>query len=249
MKLFSVIGITQSGKTTTIEKIITELKKRRFTVGSVKDIHFEKFAIDTEGTNTHRHYKAGSDLVTARGLFETDILYKRRLSIEEILRCYEHDFVVLEGVVDYSCPKIITAHNEQELKERVDNHTIAISGRISEKISSYKGVPALSALTEVDKLVDLILEKTYNKLPDFPSKCCNACGFSCEELKQKIIKKEKSVSDCLINEGKIELEIDGQKIDMVPFVKNILYNNVLAVAKELDGYKKGKSIKIKIGEE
>ncbi len=39
MKVFSVFGITQSGKTTTIEKIITELRKRRFTVGSVKKIY------------------------------------------------------------------------------------------------------------------------------------------------------------------------------------------------------------------
>ena len=47
MKLFSVIGITKSGKTTTIENIIRELRKRRYTVGSVKEIHFEAFAIDT----------------------------------------------------------------------------------------------------------------------------------------------------------------------------------------------------------
>jgi molybdopterin-guanine dinucleotide biosynthesis protein B len=30
MRIFSVFGITQSGKTTTIENIIRELKKRRY---------------------------------------------------------------------------------------------------------------------------------------------------------------------------------------------------------------------------
>ena len=37
-------------------------------MGSVKDIHFEAFAIDTPGTNTYRHRQAGAELVTARGL-------------------------------------------------------------------------------------------------------------------------------------------------------------------------------------
>ncbi|HCS10941.1 MAG TPA: molybdopterin-guanine dinucleotide biosynthesis protein, partial [Clostridiales bacterium] len=54
MKVFSVIGITKSGKTTTIENIIKELRKRNYTVGSVKEIHFEEFKMDVEGTNTHR---------------------------------------------------------------------------------------------------------------------------------------------------------------------------------------------------
>ena len=64
MKVFSVIGLTKSGKTTTIENIIKELRKRNYTVGSVKEIHFEKFKMDVDGTNTHRHKMAGSQLVT-----------------------------------------------------------------------------------------------------------------------------------------------------------------------------------------
>lgn len=55
MKVLSVIGTSKTGKTTIIENIIRELRRRRYTVGSVKDIHFEKFAMDTEGTNTDRH--------------------------------------------------------------------------------------------------------------------------------------------------------------------------------------------------
>ncbi len=33
---------------------------------------------------------------------------------------------------------------------------------------------------------------------------------------------------------------------MVPFVQNILYNTVLGIVKELEGYRKGKEISIKI---
>ena len=46
MKVFSVVGVTKSGKTTTIEQIIKEFIRRGYSVGSVKEIHFEQFAID-----------------------------------------------------------------------------------------------------------------------------------------------------------------------------------------------------------
>ena len=37
-------------------------------MGSVKNIHFEQFTLDMEGSNTWRHKQAGSELVVARGL-------------------------------------------------------------------------------------------------------------------------------------------------------------------------------------
>ena len=77
MKVVSIFGFTKSGKTTTVEHVVAELRRRGYSVGSVKDIHFEDFTIETEGTNTYRHKKAGSQLVTARGLYETDILDRK----------------------------------------------------------------------------------------------------------------------------------------------------------------------------
>jgi len=106
MRAFSVIGITKTGKTTTIENIIRELKKRNYSVGSIKEIHFDSFAIDITGTNTDRHRQAGSELVTARGYHETDIMFPSKLSVKEILRYYDQDYVIMEGVKDYNIPKI-----------------------------------------------------------------------------------------------------------------------------------------------
>lgn len=131
MKVFSVVGITQSGKTTTIENIIKELKKRGYSVGSVKEIHFEAFAIDTEGTNTYRHREAGSELVTAMGNNETDVLYQEKLPIRELLKLYDHDYVVLEGVEDQNIPKIISAHDAEGIHDKLDDLVFAVSGRIA----------------------------------------------------------------------------------------------------------------------
>lgn len=245
MKVFSVIGVTQSGKTTTIENIITELRKRKYTVGSVKEIHFEAFAIDRPGSNTHRHKKAGSQLVAARGYLETDILFDRQLSVNEILRFFDHDYVVLEGVADTVGPKIITAGTTSEIDERLDGTFFAISGRIAGTMNEYRGLPVISAVKENEKLVNLIEEKVFDMLPDFPPACCNACGYSCRELSERILAGLAERGDCVISRGDIELFIDGRKISMVPFVQKILYNSLEGVVKELDGYRRNGEIVVK----
>lgn len=249
MKVFSVFGFTGSGKTTTIENIIKELKMRRYSVGSVKEIHYEDFVIDTVGSNTYRHRIAGAELVTARGYFETDVLFPEKISVEKILSFYDQEYVVLEGVTDYNLPKILTAKSIQEIEERIDESVFAISGRISNEIDSYKGIPIINSLDNLDELVDLVEEKVYRKLPDFDPKCCSACGYDCRTLGIKILKGEAHRSDCILSESKVSLFIDDRKIDMVPFVQNILSNTIQGVVSELEGYKKGSKIRIEIGNE
>lgn len=163
MKVISVIGITQSGKTTTIENIIKELRKRGYTVGTVKEIHFESFAMDVEGSNTDRHKKAGAELVTARGKYETNILFQEKLSINKILSFYDQDYVILEGVTDTPVPKILTAHDIGGIEDRLDETVFAISGRISTNISEYKGLPVINSMKDIEGLVDLIEERSVSK--------------------------------------------------------------------------------------
>lgn len=244
MKVFSVIGTTKSGKTTTIENIIKELRKRNYTVGSVKEIHFEQFEIDSEGTNTYRHKVAGSQLVTARGQYETDILFQNKLNINDILNFYNHDYVILEGVTDTCAPKIVTAHNVEGILEKMDDTTFVISGQISNKIEEYNGLPAINSITEIEKLVDLIEEKVFDRLPDMKDECCKRCGHTCKELCSLILKKEAKRRDCVLNDKSVTLKINGQEITMVPFVQNILKNSIEAIAKELRGFSENGDIEI-----
>ncbi|HOA19879.1 MAG TPA: molybdopterin-guanine dinucleotide biosynthesis protein MobB [Sedimentibacter sp.] len=244
MKVFSVIGLTKSGKTTTIENIIKELRKRNYTVGSVKEIHFEKFKMDVDGTNTHRHKMAGSQLVTARGAYETDVLFQRKLSMNEILCFYNHDFVILEGVRDTCAPKIVTAHDVEGIIERLDETTFAISGQISNSLTEYEGIPVINSLTEIEKLVDLIEKKVFDRLPDMKDECCKKCGYTCTQLCSKILKCEAERRDCVLAENSVTLKINGQEIAMNPFVQNILKNTVEAIAKELYGYTESGDIEV-----
>ena len=247
MKVFSVFGISGSGKTTTIENIIREMKKRRYSLGSVKEIHFEQFAIDLPGSNTDRHRKAGSELVTARGFNETDVLYPEKLSIEKILRHYEQEYVVLEGVRDGNFPKILTARTVEEIEERLDDSVFLISGRIADELTEYKGIPVLNSLTQIEELVDWIIEKVYDRLPDFPEKCCGACGMSCREFGAKILQGRAKREDCVLSQCQVQLLVSDKSIPMVPFVQKILANAVLGVVKELEGYQPGATVEVRIG--
>lgn len=246
MKVLSVVGFTQSGKTTTIEKIITELRKRNYTVGSLKDIHYEEFQMDTDGTNTDRHRKAGSQLVAARGRDETDILYSEHLGIYKILKLYDHDYVLLEGVSEGNFPKIIAAKDIEGIEGKLDEKAILVTGRIADEIENYKELEAISC-KDVDKLVDFIEENTFEVLPNFTKKCCGLCGLSCEEMCVAIINNKKTRNDCIIHQDNISLTINEESVEIVPFVQDILRNNVMAIVKELDGYQKGQKITIDIG--
>lgn len=206
MKVISVIGISSSGKTTTIENIIKELKSRNYSVGTVKEIHFEEFKMDQEGTNTDRHRKAGAELVSARGYYETDIMYPERLDINKLLSFYNQDYVILEGVRDTNVPKILTALDIPGIDDRINENIFAISGRISEQLTEYKGLPAINSMTDIVSLVDLIEEKAFDtKLDD----------------------KEKT--------GML-LKINDNEIPLKPYIENMLINTIEAIVKELKGY-------------
>lgn len=247
MKVIAINGITKSGKTTVCEKVIAGLTSRGYTVGSVKEIHFEQFKIDpNESTNTNRHKKAGSKLVTARGMYETDILYQEMLPIDEILRHYNYDYVILEGVTDCNVPRIITAHNEAEVLERIDCRAVAVSGVIANSgVKEIEGLPVIHTFEETEKLVDFVEKTAFEPLPNFDFECCGKCGYTCRELTGLIAKGKKTHSDCVLNQAKITLKINGNEIPMVPFVQNILKNSVMGVVSELNGFDKNSEIEVK----
>lgn len=247
MKAITVNGITKSGKTTVCETIISGLQKRGYRVGSVKEIHFNEFAIDANPkSNTHRHRMAGAELVTARGMYETDILYQTKLPISEILKHYDHDFVILEGVTDCNVPRIITAHEIAEVTERMDCRAVAVSGVIANSgIKEAESLPVINALEDPEALVEFVLAHAFEPLPSFEPQCCAACSHTCRELAGLIAHGRAKREDCVLTAAKIELVINGQSIDMVPFVQSILKNAIKGVISELDGFHENSEIEVR----
>ncbi|HHU87543.1 MAG: molybdopterin-guanine dinucleotide biosynthesis protein B [Pelotomaculaceae bacterium] len=248
MKVFSVFGVSLSGKTTTIEHIIAELKRRGYRVGSVKNIHFEKFTLDLEGSNTWRHKQAGSELVVARGLRETGILFPQKLGLDKILSYFDHDYVVVEGVADTVLPKILCAGETGEIESRLNDLVFLISGRISNQLSKYKNVPVLNPLRDIEKLVDLIEEKVTEKMPFVQGlDHCNACGSNCRDLVAGILKGERRREECVYVKNRVSLFIGQQEVKVnSSFVAGLrmLLDGLLA---QQEYYNPGDEIKITIG--
>lgn len=162
MRVIMVKGFSKTGKTTTVTALIAELRRRGYSVGTVKDIHYQSFTMDQPGTDTWKHTGAGAERVTALGLKETDILFSRRMDIDAILKYYKEDFVILEGDSGADCPAILTARTQADIEKRMTDRVIAISGIISSELDHWNELPVIDCTKEVEKMADLI-EKTTAK--------------------------------------------------------------------------------------
>ena len=96
----SVVGMSGSGKTVFLEKLITVLKSRRLRIGVIKhDPH--GFDIDQPGKDSWRHAQAGSDVVVLSS--PTRLAMIRRLdgemTLDAIVNAYlpDVDLVITEG--------------------------------------------------------------------------------------------------------------------------------------------------------
>ena len=158
MKVFSIVGYSHSGKTTTAVAVIKELIMRGYTVGAIKDAH-HAIRTDTQGTNTDLLHHAGAALVAARSQNETHVFFNERLPLRRIFCLYDHDYVVLEGVSDPAVPQIVAAIDTKGIEAKLNAQTFAVSGVISGSLRDYNGRPVINGITETAKLVDLIEEK------------------------------------------------------------------------------------------
>ena len=156
MRIIMIKGFSKTGKTTTVTALVRELRSRGYSVGTVKDIHYEGFRADSPGTDM----EAGACRVTGRGIRETALITDRQMTIDEILKYYKEDFVILEGDSGLKCPTIITGRTEEDVEKRMCPEAVAVSGIIADSMTEYNGLPVINGVTEVKKLADLVEKKT-----------------------------------------------------------------------------------------
>ncbi len=203
MKVFSIVGIRASGKTTTIEQIIRELKRRGKTVSTIKTIFCPTFSIDDPKSNTARHKAAGASSVIAKGKTETALIIPEAVDNNKLLNLNHSDYVILEGDYEAPVPRIVCAHQPKEVEERMNDFTFAISGRLADQYDKVCNLPAFSALSQLTELVDLIEEKVYDRLPNVDAKVCSACGADCVALGSAIIQGEAKRELCTLSQAAV----------------------------------------------
>lgn len=107
--IVSFIGKSNSGKTTLLEKVISELTSRKYRIATIKHTA-EEATLDTPGKDTWRHLRAGSK-ATAIGSDKRIVLIKpvkRKSTVEEMARLLgeDYDIIITEGFKQGPYPKI-----------------------------------------------------------------------------------------------------------------------------------------------
>jgi len=60
MRVVAIVGRQGSGKTTLIERLIPDLKRRGLSVSTIKHTHHHPIELDVPGKDSHRHRTAGA---------------------------------------------------------------------------------------------------------------------------------------------------------------------------------------------
>lgn len=241
MKVFSVAGLHHTGKTTTVVELIKILRKRGYSVVSIKDIHSEKFTMETEGSNSWKHWEASNEVVIARGLTETYQIWHERLTLTQMLSHLQADYVVVEGMKTSPLPRILCAKNQDQLDELVNPTIFAVSGIYADDHTEYKNLPVISSRDNAEKLADLVEEKVFDVLPDANPECCSHCGRTCFGMVGAILAGEAERKECKTDHSqKIFLKVDGKEINIVPYVQDSYRESIKALIRNLKGCEHGK---------
>jgi molybdopterin-guanine dinucleotide biosynthesis protein MobB len=110
VRLYGVTGWKNNGKTTLVERLVTEISGRGLSVSTVKHAH-HGFDIDAPGKDSHRHRVAGAREVLVASGVRWALLHELREDDEppltELLaRLSPVDLVIVEGYKREPHPKI-----------------------------------------------------------------------------------------------------------------------------------------------
>ena len=107
--IVSVVGKSNAGKTTLLEKLIPELKHRGYRVAVIKHHAHGEFEVDQPGKDSWRHAQAGADVVVIASPVKVAQVQRatREPSLREIAaRLTGVDLILTEGYKRADTPKI-----------------------------------------------------------------------------------------------------------------------------------------------
>ncbi len=106
-KIIAVVGKSNSGKTTLLEKLIACLTDRGYRIGSVKHTH-DGFEMDTQGKDSWRHRKAGATATLVISRDKVTLIKDDATAHLDKMGAYlgDMDIILAEGFKRENLPKI-----------------------------------------------------------------------------------------------------------------------------------------------
>lgn len=155
--IVSIVGKSNSGKTTLIEKLIPLLKKRGFRVGVIKHA-LHGFEIDKKGKDSWRHKAAGADTVIVASPESVAMVKDGACDSLPSLEPYvtDMDLVIAEGFKRGDQPKIEIVRSARNSRPicKGDGRLIALVTDLELDLA----VPVFG-LEEISRLADFIVER------------------------------------------------------------------------------------------
>jgi molybdopterin-guanine dinucleotide biosynthesis protein MobB len=168
--VIAAVGISGSGKTTTVEYLISQLSRMGYRIGAIKHIHREGFSMDQEGKNTWRFSKAGAKITVAISPEEIAIIEKTNAALNDLDKIVKYleseklDIVFIEGFHSFISKrpeilKIITAKTPEDLEKTLKEAVppiLAITGLIAKNKPQTSKIPYIDLPDEGTKLLELV---------------------------------------------------------------------------------------------
>jgi len=134
--IVSIVGKSNSGKTTLLEKIIADLVHRGYRVATIKH-NRHGFNIDHEGKDSYRHKKAGAHTTVVSSPHQLALVQDvdHDYSFEEIREKFISgaDIILTEGfkVNDYPKIEVFRSELKRELISKKEDGLVAVATNVS----------------------------------------------------------------------------------------------------------------------
>lgn len=158
--VITIVGYSNAGKTTLIEKLVPALKRRGLRVGTVKHA-YHSFELDRPGKDSWRHQQAGADAVAVVAADKIAVVHRRpHPSLEEAASLLGTvDLILAEGFKTSGRPKIEVLRQavHREPLFAADPTLVAlVTDRPAHTLTTR--APVLG-LEDIDPLADLIVAR------------------------------------------------------------------------------------------
>jgi molybdopterin-guanine dinucleotide biosynthesis protein B len=158
VSIICIVGRSQTGKTTLIEKLIPVLKDRGYKIGTIKHSH-HIFDFDKTGKDSWRHRDAGAETVILASPGKIAMIKNDHAGTLDSLQHFfaDLDLLITEGYKGALKPKIevVRAARHQEALLAEDPDLVAIATDVEMAVE----VPVFG-LEDIDQLADFI-ENNY----------------------------------------------------------------------------------------
>lgn len=241
----AVIGRKKTGKTSVVEALIRELRRRGHRPAAAKHIPEEGFSIDRPGTDTWRHSAAGAEVTIAASEGQTALIVNRGMeiaSLEALASALGADSMILEGfsskvLEDEGVGKIICASGADD----AEHYSAKAKGEL---IGVY--CPRPGSADALDGLIEgaiAFISRERARLAAralLPGLDCGRCEWgSCDRMARAISDGRADAGDCEVIRSKpalrAEIIVGGAEVPIQRFVSEIIRASVLGMVSKLKG--------------